>query len=269
MGVGIAVPTAKYAIEEVNTTRIADTKRMPKKEKATGYISAIITFVKSFILAVLKFLRLYTPPVKENLWDNVTYRYNQMICMRVRHLHSDKVFVVGNYHMPCMFKLPSVMMAHCALSSQHLQKFAGDDPFIYLGDFNIKPDSTMYRLMTEGTVEKSVRNDHGTLFCVLILFPQNPDYPVSVEGDSWECLIPKPFRSAYRVANGQEPDFTNFAQVQDDPVFCETLDYIFISEHWAVDKVLALPLRGEVVGPFPTEQEPSDHILISANLSFE
>lgn len=69
------------------------------------------------------------------------------------------------------------------------------------------------------------------------------------------------------VATGREPDFTNYAQVQDDPVFCETLDYLFISEEWTVDRVLALPDRSEVVGPFPTELEPSDHILISAHLS--
>ncbi len=96
---------------------------------------------------------------------------------------------------------------------------------------------------------------------------QNPDYPQSVEGDSWECVLPKPFRSAYKVANGTEPDFTNYAQVQDDPIFVDTLDYLFLSEQWTVDTVRGLPHRDEVAGPLPIETEPSDHILISAHMS--
>ena len=56
------------------------------------------------------------------------------------------------YHMPCMFREPKVMMAHCALSAQHLSKFAGGLPFVYCGDFNIKPESSMYGMMTEGRI---------------------------------------------------------------------------------------------------------------------
>ena len=48
-------------------------------------------------------------------------------------------FVVGTYHMPCMFKLPSVMMIHCALAAQHIQKYSNEDPYLLVGDFNIKP----------------------------------------------------------------------------------------------------------------------------------
>ena len=50
-----------------------------------------------------------------------------------------KPFVVGTYHMPCMFKVPSVMMIHCALSAQHIHKYANNDPYVLVGDFNIKP----------------------------------------------------------------------------------------------------------------------------------
>ena len=51
-----------------------------------------------------------------------------------------------------MFREPKVMMAHCALSAQHLSKFAGGLPFVYCGDFNIKPESSMYGMMTEGRI---------------------------------------------------------------------------------------------------------------------
>lgn len=50
----------------------------------------------------------------------------------------------------------AVMVTHCALSAQHIQKFAKNDPFVYVGDFNIKPDSSMYALLTEGTIDKKV-----------------------------------------------------------------------------------------------------------------
>lgn len=49
------------------------------------------------------------------------------------------------------------MVTHCALSAQHISKFAKDDPFVYVGDFNIKPASSMYKLLTEGSIDPSVR----------------------------------------------------------------------------------------------------------------
>lgn len=164
MGVGIAIPLDTYSIEDINTQRIADTKRMPRKVfPEWSFVSAVLGFVKSIVglfvsyfWKVLTFLKLYKPPAKYDLWDSVTYRSNQMICVRLKHLSTGHVFVVGNYHMPCMFELPAVMMAHCALSAQWIHKFAAGDPYIYAGDFNIKPSSTMYELLTKGTVEKAV-----------------------------------------------------------------------------------------------------------------
>jgi endonuclease/exonuclease/phosphatase family metal-dependent hydrolase len=50
------------------------------------------------------------------------------------------------------------MMIHCALSAQHLQRFAAGSPYIYTGDFNIKPPDSMYRLLTEGTVAEGDPN---------------------------------------------------------------------------------------------------------------
>ncbi len=63
---------------------------------------------------------------------------------------------------------------------------------------------------------------------------------------------------------GQEPNFTNYAQVQEEPVFIETLDYLFHSKQWDVVEVEALSHRDSVAGPLPNAEEPSDHILLSA-----
>lgn len=68
-------------------------------------------------------------------------------------------------------------------------------------------------------------------------------------------------------ADGAEPDFTNYAQVKEQEPFVEALDYIFMSPEWKVQSVLPLPHRDQVQGPFPTRDEPSDHVLIAASLS--
>lgn len=43
--------------------------------------------------------------------------------------------MAGTYHMPCSFQKPRLMNAHCALSAQHIHKFAYSDrysdPYIF------------------------------------------------------------------------------------------------------------------------------------------
>ena len=92
-----------------------------------------------------------------------------------------------------------------------------------------------------------------------------------MEGDNWTPDINPPLRSAYAVFSpiGEEPDFTNYAKVRDDPVFIDTLDYIFLSKEWGVKSVLALPDRRDVPGPLPNQDEPSDHIMLSASLTLD
>lgn len=154
MGVGMAVPLKKFDITSVDITRIADTKRMPYKPKVTGFFPTLFKTIKSLLVNFAIYLKLYKPPIEN--WDNALYRSNQMICTRLTCKDTGKTFVVGNYHMPCMFKLPSVMVTHCALSAQHIQKYANKDPYIYVGDFNIKPHTSQYDLLTKGNLEKSV-----------------------------------------------------------------------------------------------------------------
>ena len=173
-----------------------------------------------------------------------------MISMRLEDNNTKKRFCVGTYHMPCMFKYPSVMVTHCSLSAQHIHKFSKGDPYVYTGDFNIKPTSSQYQLLTEGDLDKN-----------------NSDYPPIVPGDDWKPALVKPLRSAYKVKNGEEPNFTNYAKTEGTPEFIDTLDYIFLSDEWHVQDVLPLPHRDEVQGPLPNEAEPSDHVLISAELS--
>lgn len=153
MGVAVAIPRGKYEIVDVDITRVADTKSLPRSPKPSLLMSYLLQF-KQWILSLAQSFKLYTPPF--DMWDNALYRHNQMINVRVKERASGAVFVVGNYHMPCMFKHPSVMNVHCALSAQHLQRFAKEDPYVYCGDFNIKPNSSQYELLTKGGIDSKV-----------------------------------------------------------------------------------------------------------------
>jgi hypothetical protein len=43
---------------------------------------------------------------------------------------------------------------------------------------------------------------------------QHPHLPPVIEHDSWRPIVYPPLSSAYKSANGQEPDFTNYAKVR-------------------------------------------------------
>eukprot|EP01036_Dinobryon_divergens_P025797 gene25796-34382_t len=130
MGVGIAVPL----------------RSMPKKAASpSGTWQLVVAWLLGLWLAAKLLLKIQKP--KDDLWDEVTWKHNQMLCVRLCFKDSQKSFVVGTYHMPCSFRKPKLMNAHCALSAQHIHKFAYSDrysdPYIFCGDFNIKPDSSI------------------------------------------------------------------------------------------------------------------------------
>ena len=240
------------------------------------------------------------------------------------------VFVVSTYHMPCVFWRPQVMVIHSSLAMQlalafakkktttrlHAQSGADDTvieenkqnekgegncdafyPLVFAGDFNIQPADDAYTLLTTGSIDSASE-----------AFPQPPS-ATSNFGKRWSPgggVLGTGMRSAYVLANGMEPDFTNNAIIKGMPQFTATLDYIFLSEHWNVDAVKQLPYRREfaekhglvakeeeekvdahttsdasmgTIGsdgsiiidvtnkPFPNDKEPSDHLMLAATLS--
>ena len=71
--------------------------------------------------------------------------------------------------------------------------------------------------------------------------------------------------------NGAEPEFTTLARrgFTGGDEFCETLDYLWLSPEWDVAGVVPLPARKslpEQIMSFPSSDEPSDHILVGADL---
>lgn len=264
MGQGLAVPLAKFDIEEVDTTKIADTKRTPRK-KPISAAQSVYNYMMKIVEFFLRLVKAWEE--KEKSWNLALWRHNQMLSVRLKFKNgknSDtRSFVVGTYHMPCMFRKPEVMNIHSALSAQHIRKFAAGDPYIFCGDFNFKPGSSMYELMTAGSIDT--------------MHPESPP-PMEDDESGWTCAVKPPLESAYKQFNGTEPDFTNLAWVANDSdAFCDTLDYIFLSNSnddtgghdcdWTTTAVGQLPLRNDIKEvSFPSQTEPSDHLLLSATL---
>jgi hypothetical protein len=98
------------------------------------------------------------------VWSDALKRFNQVVSVRLQSKEAAqggkkaKTFCVSTYHMPCAFRTPGVMLVHTVLLLKHIQQFllgrrpsAGDaveEPSILVGDFNFKPDSLMYNVIT-------------------------------------------------------------------------------------------------------------------------
>eukprot|EP00439_Symbiodinium_sp_Y106_P057186 s2496_g8.t1 len=95
-------------------------------------------------------------------WTISRSRQNRMISLRLRPrgtTYADKDFVVSTYHMPCFFRDMKVMVIHASLAAQCALEFAGDLPLILAGDFNFRPGSSPYVLLTNGSLPEE-HHDH-------------------------------------------------------------------------------------------------------------
>ena len=300
MGVGIAAPLSTYEVTGVHTERVGDMLHMPREPRPSVLVKhwrtvmhdavycplvvALVAWLVYFgpwswykaplepihILGWLIFLlvfKLYNtgrlapllrvlrlaPASNFDIWWESKKRYNNIVAFVLTTKKGGKSFLVSTYHMPCKFQFPDFMVVHSALALQWVQRIAKEYavPYVLLGDFNWKPPDAAYQLYSTGTVE-----------------PSHPHFPKRPEGMKWTIDV-DPVRSAYLEVLGQEPDFTNNAHVKGCAPFIETLDYIWVSEEWLIRDVRPLPPRATAVesGPFPAEHEPSDHVLLWANLS--
>jgi mRNA deadenylase 3'-5' endonuclease subunit Ccr4 len=241
MGVGIAFPRSMYALEGFKVVPIALTKEWPVVDPLIGRIS-LVSLVKNY---------LFPEKVEMDDWERARQKPNQMLCVKLRRKDLMDTFTVCTYHMPCEFTRPWLMNIHTSLVASAANAYAGDSPLVLAGDFNFKPGSSMYRLMTTGNVDDS-----------------NAEYPPPRAHDPWRLGGFRPLRSAYKEYTNKEPAFTNYARSVGRDAFIDTLDYIFVSEDWTVKGVGETPvLTDDYEGPLPSSTEPSDHILISAILS--
>lgn len=228
-GVGIAYSSSKYTTEDIDISCIRDTK-----------LWSIHSPWKSF----QHFSNTNSDP-----WRISKARINSMITIglvdKENNTLSQSPFYIGTYHMPCLFRHPSVMVIHSSLIAQHIQRISSGKSYVLAGDFNFKPHSAMYELLQNGLIDKKRRE-----------YPSEPHWD-----DLWtpEQL---PMKSAYVSKLGREPLYTNYPG---SPFhFQETLDYLFYSPELDVLDVVPLPEDRIHADVMPNETEPSDHLLIGA-----
>ena len=254
MGIATAFPMDKFETLQVDLCRLSDKKKggWPKAplDPEPGFISKYIfqPFMKP-ILSTVHYLRGNKAKL-EDPWEYSQWRFNQFIGIKLKPRDKNKVFWVGNYHMPCAFRTPAVMNIHVDLVSDRIQSLAGSDEYVLAGDFNILPDSPHYKLLRTGTLDE---NDET--------------YPPPKYSMTWESSF-QGMRSAYYEVHGKEPQFTNNAHngALNAESFIGTLDYIFLSENIKVVDVKDTPSMDDWKGVYPDENEPSDHVMIAASL---
>merc|ERR1712232_865195 len=118
------------------------------------------------------------------------------------------------------------MNIHAAVAVGTSQIMAGNTPLIFAGDFNIKPDSCTYHLITTGSLPADNNESVSS----------HPPPYLSRNGNTvvpWKNgIIDGGMYSAHALAEeGREPTLTNYAHTKhmEEP-FVGTLDYIFCSK---------------------------------------
>ena len=255
MGVALAYPNQVYETLNVDIARLADKRiggwPIAPERSITTTMGLWRGLQQSLWNIPRKLLGFEGQEEAPDHWEMSETRFNILITVTLRDKSTGNAFCIGNYHMPCAYYAPMVMTIHSEMAARHVQDIAGEQgqlPYILAGDWNITPNSATYKLLTTGELCK-----------------EDPSYPSPKHGMMWTPTI-QPMRSSHVVFEGSEPDFTNCARIQEKDPFIDTLDYIFLSKEWKVVGVKKIPHRDDVDGPFPNENEPSDHVLISADL---
>lgn len=224
MGVGIAIPMA-IQVDNISYVKIGDHIRSICKQRENTTDS---------------------DEESEDVldrWQIAMERSNTLICLQLTI--NDQSLCVGTYHMPCLYKIPDVMIIHSSIIKDLMFQMAAGKNLILAGDFNFEPTDRCYRGLTR---KRYLDNQ----------FPKSKEYHIDYRPQTDQVL-----KSAYREKNSSEPNYTNFASTPDSPNFCATLDYIFFAGSMTVENVLNLPDKptGE---SYPDETHPSDHLMIAA-----
>lgn len=249
MGVGIAVPMDLFHVVDVAMETISDTVSWPVK-RTQGFLKAAEN-IKTRLRKTWEALTGMRKSDRDDPWGYSRGRKNVLVFTRLVSRSNGGVLCVGTYHMPCAFWSLPIMLIHSTLAVSKFQDLSRGDDAVLAGDFNIKPGDACYDMITAGTI-----SDDKTI--------EIPDAADGTNGNKWLPTLVRPMKSAYAEKLGEEPNFTNYAQVGDTEPFVDTLDYLFCSARCDVVNVIPLPHRDEVRGPFPSKSEPSDHVLVGA-----
>jgi len=220
--------------------------------KASGYMGVAIAYprykfsVVSVTLKRVSDLMEERPyGVTEDIFQRAQEFANAVVFTQLKIVPDGPEFGIGTYHMPCLYGSidnMKIMALHLSFLMAYCQIVSFTKPLIVAGDFNFYPSDSTYQLVYTGSLP--------------------PNHPHSVEATF------QPMRSAYAELGG-EPEYTCVSFNNND-LKTEVLDYIFVSREWNVKQVTRphtiAHLRTQGVRCFPSEREPSDHVMICAVL---
>eukprot|EP01041_Mallomonas_annulata_P008324 gene8324-17133_t len=174
---------------------------------------------------------------------------------RARHGGSTTQLCVVNTHLYSNPKLADVKLWQTLTLLHEVEAFVAqrDIATVICGDFNSEPHSAVYQLLAHGMISS-----------------QHPDQenigPHSVLPDSQHITHNLELASTMVTAVGEEPAFTNYTTG-----YVGTLDYIWYSpSRIRVLAVSALPEEMEILAKgeaLPSPERPSDHLMVSCDLS--
>ena len=248
MGVGLAFPLDKFEAQMIDVSTLSDKRKggWPREpvqpepgiilKVVKGVVIKPVTWVSeqlskaigavtkrivrensdSYMVQLLK----RSSSSDQDHWDIAESRRNQIVFAKLMDMESKRVFGIATYHMPCVFYAPMVMNIHADMAIQRIQKLSTEVnvtdgtqevqiPTVLAGDFNLKPNSPEYLMITTGKLDEV-----------------NPTFPSPKFDMEWK-ISSKPMKSAYAEANGCEPDFTNYAKVSTINLVVYFLKYIF------------------------------------------
>jgi mRNA deadenylase 3'-5' endonuclease subunit Ccr4 len=258
LGDGIAFPNVRYRLHEVNIVKIGEELKKICKPKLLPTTIASATpenlytkgYTKGWVLinSMISKLNLQykSSRVVEDTWTKSIKKHNRLIGVRLQQYGTGAFFNVFTYHMPCDFREPSVMHIHTSMVLRTVKKLTGKLPYILAGDFNLKPTSTMYQMITKG-------GDYEEHFEKSNLY-NTPEITVNEN----------PLRSVYGF-HKEEPAYTCFSQPKGAEEFLDCIDYIFISPEFNINSISELP-KERPKQTFPNQEVFSDHLPLSCEL---
>ena len=240
MGVGIAFPLIKYKLLDCEIRRIGDSELVqkysdPVNENMPSFIERFISYITSFIYK------------KDNIdtshFELVRQRKNTIINLR---LESRQIgtFCISTCHLPCNFKNMKFMVTNAAIVGHTVNNFTNGDRYILCGDFNSKPDSDVYTLLTTNDIKEE-------------------SHPKPV---MWSIKQNEKLISTYAYIHGEEPEFT-YNSKNKFGEFNSTLDYIFCSDGWNIEDSKVIGFDSENKEWCPSATQPSDHYMVYSTLS--
>jgi len=164
MGVGIAYPRNSYDLKGCEVDVLADREKwhLDGKPPPKPWWSKALGWMGSF---TPKLLKSSAKPL-ECPFELASRRSNVMVTLHLSPPFSpSSSFAISTYHMPCAFRTPQMMALHSSLSVRNIQQRAeqwGTSRYVLAGDFNLKPDSGLYKMITTGQCpkdDKEVRLD--------------------------------------------------------------------------------------------------------------